>query len=66
MNERKCPEDPNHKRFITVAHISQDWLVDEHGDFIKVTDATGEVVHGPNHGNIWTCAECGCDETEER
>lgn len=65
MSKRVCPNNPNHKRFRTVAHVTEEWLVDEHGYFIEVTDAIGEVVHGPNHGNTWACAECGCDETKE-
>ena len=65
MNKRVCPEDSSHKRFITVAYVSEDWIVDDDGNFIEVMDTNGQLLHGPNHGNIWTCAECGCDETEE-
>lgn len=65
MNKRICPKNPNHKTFQTVAYISQDWLVDDDGNFIEISDTNGQVLHGPNHNNIWTCAECGCDETEE-
>lgn len=27
-----CPNDPAHKRFVTVAHVTEDWMVDEHGE----------------------------------
>ena len=33
-----CPNNPNHNRFITVAHITQDWKVDENGNFIEVVE----------------------------
>ena len=53
-----CPNDVDHKRFVTVAHITQDWEVDENGDFIRVV-ADGEVVAKPDAGNTWTCVACG-------
>ena len=56
MNAR-CPADPTHKTFITVAHVSEDWLVDEDGNWIK-TVAQGEVTQKPQPGNVWTCATC--------
>ena len=57
-----CPKDPEHKRFATVAHVSEDWIVDEHGQFIEVC-TTGEVVAAPRRGNIWTCIKCGAEAT---
>ena len=27
-----CPKNPAHNRFITVAHVTEDWVVDEYGD----------------------------------
>lgn len=65
MRKRICPTDPGHKRFHTVAHVTEDWLVDEYGNFIEGRHDDCEVLQGPNHYNIWTCAECGCDETKE-
>lgn len=53
-----CPDDPTHKRFVTVAHVVQDWVVDDEGHFIDEIETT-ETVHGPNPGNTWTCYECG-------
>jgi len=62
-----CPKNRKHKRFITVAHIMQEWVVDEHGEFIRITKGGEclEVTHKPTMGNIWTCATCGTEaETE--
>lgn len=53
-----CPKDPYHKRFITVAHVSEDWEVDESGQFLR-SKGVVEVVHKPRHENSWTCAVCG-------
>jgi hypothetical protein len=55
-----CPNDPTHNRFITVAHVSQDWVVDEEGNFIEEV-ATQEVVARPDVGNSWTCKVCGVE-----
>jgi len=53
-----CSKNPNHKRFITVAHVTEYWVVDERGNFVEQTGNTGEATHGPNPDNIWTCATC--------
>ena len=53
-----CPKDKTHKTFVTVAHVTQDWIVDEHGNFIEEVK-TVEVIEPPNVDNIWTCATCG-------
>lgn len=55
----RCPTSPEHKRFITVVHVTEDWIVDETGEFLEVADVAGEVVHGPDRGNTWACTACG-------
>jgi len=54
-----CPNNPEHKRFVTVAHVSQDWVVDEKGNFLEVWDESKETVAKPDPGNTWECYECG-------
>lgn len=56
----RCPNDPNHKEFITVAHEVHDWKVDEHGNFIDDLGCS-ETAHGPDSGNVWTCVACGAE-----
>lgn len=46
------------KQFMTTAHVVQDWIVDENGNFIE-SHATTEVIALPNNDNIWTCINCG-------
>lgn len=55
-----CPNNKEHKRFITVAHVVQSWIVDERGNFIE-SISNDEVTHHPNIDNIWTCNECGAE-----
>lgn len=59
MIEAICPKDPNHKEFAVTAHVTQDWIVDEKGNYIKTTNECVEVTHTPNSEDIWTCAICG-------
>ena len=53
-----CPNDPEHKTFLTTAHVMQEWKVDEQGEFIKATRECLEVTAYPDAGNIWVCASC--------
>jgi len=66
MSKRICPKSPDHKTFLTTAHVVQEWVVDEHGDFVEMSGGYDEVIHGTDHNNTWTCATCGCNETELR
>lgn len=54
-----CPKNPKHKRFLTTAHVMQEWEVNENGDFNRVTVDCLETTHEPDSRNIWTCAVCG-------
>jgi len=58
----ECPNNKDHKQFVTVAHVTEDWVVDENGDFLDVFDGNNcETTHGPDPENIWTCLECGAE-----
>lgn len=59
MSKHICPKCGNN-RFITTAHVTQSWEVDENGNFIKEI-STDEITHGPNDDNIWTCTKCGTE-----
>jgi hypothetical protein len=54
----KCPRNAGHNRFVTVAHVSEYWVVDETGEFIDKR-GDGQVTHRPHPDNIWICDECG-------
>ena len=56
-----CPKDSTHNRFVTVAHVTQDWVVDAAGNFIDSIGGANDVIQGPTVGNIWTCNTCGME-----
>lgn len=58
MPKATCPTDPSHDRFVTTAHVQQDWVVNRDGDFVSEL-ATLDTTHGPDSGNEWTCQTCG-------
>jgi hypothetical protein len=60
MLNARCPKDPDHKRFLVTAHVTQTWEVDEGGNW-QSTYSTDETVHNPDPDDIWECAECGTE-----
>jgi len=56
----RCPKDPSHKRFITTAHVMEEWRVDSEGNWIE-TICCLQTDHGPDPDNTWTCAICGAE-----
>ena len=56
-----CPNNPTHKKFHASAHVVQDWVVDEHGNFTKTLNECDQVLHFPDSEDIWTCDECGAE-----
>jgi hypothetical protein len=57
-----CPNNPEHKRFVTTAHVMEDRVVNENGDFFESLGAL-ETTHEPDPGNVWTCWKCGAEAT---
>jgi hypothetical protein len=56
----RCPNDSDHKEFITVVHQAQDAIVDEHGNFLRNPEnLDAQQTHGPNIDNNWQCVKCG-------
>lgn len=55
---KKCPKCGG-TEFIVSAHVAQDWLVDENGNFLEVTEDCTDVVHQPDDGDVWQCDSCG-------
>ena len=46
MNRYKCPEC-GQGRFHVSPHVLQDWIVDEHGNWLETTNECVEVLHRP-------------------
>jgi len=54
---KKCPKC-GCETFYATAHVTQDWKMDNYGDFIETEDDCIEVLHYPNDMDIWSCADC--------
>ena len=57
----KCPKNLNHEEFITTVYVSEEWVVDENGEYLRICEdqRDSQVLHKPNPNNFWYCAMCG-------
>jgi len=60
-----CPANPEHKRFSVMAHVTEEWIVDENGDFLEMGSVdVGSVTQRPRVGSDefhFVCDDCGTD-----
>jgi hypothetical protein len=53
------------KKFSVMAHVTEEWIVDEDGEFLERGSCdVGDVTHRPRVGNNdfhFICDECGAD-----
>lgn len=63
----RCPKDRTHKQFIATAHVTQDWIVNEEGDFLDLfsEDGNGTVTHYPDRHDLYQCADCNTEAIHE-
>lgn len=61
----KCPKSKNHKEFLVTTHVTQDWLVDEAGNFMKCESECVEVLVSPGRDVLGICKECNEEATWE-
>ncbi len=47
------------RKFAVTAHVTQDWIVDENGDWEETTNDCVEVTHHPDDNDVWCCDKCG-------
>lgn len=57
-----CPNGCN-ARFIATAHVTQDWYVDEHGNYLDTAEECVETTHSPDFYDVWRCEKCDADAT---
>jgi ribosomal protein L37AE/L43A len=55
---KRCPKCGNNQ-FLVTAHVVQEWIVDEYGEFVEVTSECLEVAHFPDNEDLWQCSKCG-------
>ena len=53
----KCPNNPDHKRFVATAHMLEEWITDEHGNWLETVE-TLDVVSKPTPEDLWLCETC--------
>ena len=58
---KRCPKCGG-KEFYVNAHVVEEWLVDENGDFVCVASSCVDVAHEPDDKDIWECVDCGYDD----
>ena len=56
---RYCPNDPSHKQFLATVQVTQEWLVDEDGEYIETNYDCAQEETDPDDDDEWTCATCG-------
>lgn len=56
-----CPNNKEHKEFATTAHVTQEWKVDDSGEFIETINDCLEVTHTPDRDDCWNCTVCGAE-----
>ncbi len=58
---KMCPENRKHKKFSATGHVTQTWLIDEHGNFIEEVTSCDDTTHTPGMDDVWTCQVCGTE-----
>jgi len=45
--------------FSAIAHVTQEWELNENGEFSECLQEHIDTTHTPDDDDIWTCLECG-------
>jgi hypothetical protein len=60
-----CPNNKSHKKFITLAHVVQEWAVDQDGELLEVTNDCVQVTHSPDKDDLFQCDICEAEAKAE-
>lgn len=55
---KMCPKCGG-KHFSVIAHVTQEWEVDENESYEKTINECDVVTHTPDDEDLWTCIKCG-------
>lgn len=58
--KRICPNNENHKKFSVICHVTEEWIVDESGNYEELLEGCIDIIHGPSE-STWNCIECGAE-----
>ena len=53
----RCPQC-GAEAFLVTAHVTQDWKIDSHNNFLECINDCVEVTHQPDEEDLWYCANC--------
>lgn len=62
MNSRHICRHCGNDTFIVTAHVTQDWIVNNRGEFCECLKDCVEITHAPNDDDVWECQNCGADD----
>lgn len=62
MNSRHICRHCGNDTFIMTAHVTQDWIVNNRGEFCECLKECVEITHKPNDDDVWECQCCGADD----
>ena len=44
--------------FTSIAHVTQEWMLDGHGNFMESISNCIDVTHKPDDEDLWECLDC--------
>jgi hypothetical protein len=57
-----CPKDATHDKFYVTAHVAEEWVVNDKGDWeCTVESGGGDIVHRPDSQDLYTCRDCATE-----
>lgn len=62
MNSKHICRHCGNDTFIMMAHVTQDWIVNNRGEFCDCLKDCVDVLHAPNDNDVWECQDCGADD----
>ena len=62
IKKYQCPKC-GEKTFSSTAHVTQDWMLNDHGEFMESISNCIDVTHRPNDDDLWQCLSCEYNAT---
>ena len=56
-----CPKSIKHTKFSVIAHVAQEWEVDENSNFMGLKNSCTDVLHSPDKDDHFICLTCGAE-----
>jgi len=59
--DRPASRNKSHKTFSASAHVSQEWKVNQKGEFQETLNECLDVDHAPDKTDVFNCCTCGAE-----